>query len=122
MIENLNQAQISGILEALPVEITFTDENDVVKYWNKHDDRMFKRPMTALGKDVRRCHSAKSIDQVCELLTDFKNNKKDRLEYTENSKGKTIYVKYIAVRDKDKKFLGVLEIVQDITDIMKFKG
>jgi uncharacterized protein len=121
MIDKLSYHQISAIFEALPIEITFSDENDIVRYWNKHENRIYQRPLEALGKDVRDCHSNKSIKAVDELLNDFKNGKKDILEYNSNSNGKLVNVKYIAVRDENMKFLGVVEALQDITGIMNVK-
>ena len=49
MIENLNKEQLAGILEALPVEVSFVDENDLVRFWNKHETRTFKRPVSVVG-------------------------------------------------------------------------
>lgn len=118
MIENLTHTQFSALLEALPFEITYTDEKDLVQYWYKHEGRIFKRPLKALGKDVRDCHSTKSIHIVDELLADFKAGKKDCLEYNVNVAEKLVNVKYTAVRDNNGKFLGVLETLQDITNIM----
>jgi len=56
MIENLNKEQLEGILEAVPLEISFIDQNDLVKFWNKHETRIFKRPSSVVGKAVQNCH------------------------------------------------------------------
>jgi DUF438 domain-containing protein len=64
MIENLNREQLEGILEAIPVEISFVDENDLVKLWNKHETRIFKRPISVIGKSVQNCHPKQSVDKV----------------------------------------------------------
>ena len=56
MIENLTSKQITGILETLPVDISFVDENDTVRFWNRNDTRVFKRPAAALGRTVQKCH------------------------------------------------------------------
>lgn len=53
MIENLSKEQLEGILEAIPVEISFVDEDDLVKFWNKHETRIFKRPLSVIGKSVQ---------------------------------------------------------------------
>jgi uncharacterized protein len=122
MIENLNQAQIAGILESLPVDISFVDEKDTVKFWNKHDTRVFKRPNSALGKTVQKCHPPQSVDTVNKILADLKSGKRDSAEFWIDLKGMKVYIRYFAVRDKSGKYLGTLEVSQDITHIKTIEG
>ena len=61
MIENLSKEQLAGILEALPVEVSFVDENYLVRFWNKHETRIFKRPILVVGKSVQNCHPKHSL-------------------------------------------------------------
>jgi PAS domain S-box-containing protein len=122
MIENLTQQQIAGIFEALPVDISFVDENDTVRFWNKHDKRVFKRPMSSLGKTVQKCHPPKSVDTVNKILADLKSGRRDSAEFWIDLKGRKVYIRYFAVRDKEGKYLGTLEASQDITDIKKIEG
>ena len=122
MIENLSKEQLAGILEALPVEISFVDENDSVRFWNKHETRIFKRPVSVVGKSVQNCHPKHSVDKVNQLLSDFKSGKKDSAEFWIDLKGRKVYIRYFAVRDKTGKYLGTLEVTQDITDIKKIEG
>jgi DUF438 domain-containing protein len=117
MIENLNQEQIAGIFEVLPIDITFIDENETVKFWNKDKTRVIKRPASALGGNVRECHPPKGIAKVDQLISDFKSGQRDCLEYSIKIKGRTINIKNIAVRDNSGKYLGTMEVDQDITDI-----
>ena len=122
MIENLNQEQLARILETIPVDISFVDENDTVKFWNKHETRVFKRPPAALGKTVQNCHPPKSVDKVNRVLSDLKNGKRDFAEFWIDLRGRKIYIRYFAVRDKDGKYLGTLEVGQDITEIKQIEG
>jgi PAS domain S-box-containing protein len=122
MIENLNKEQLAGILEALPVEVSFVDENDLVRFWNKHETRIFKRPVSVVGKSVQNCHPKHSVDKVNQLLSDFKSGKKDSAEFWIDLKGRKVYIRYFAVRDKTGRYLGTLEVTQDITDIKKIEG
>jgi PAS domain S-box-containing protein len=122
MLENLNLEQTEAILETLPVDITFADAQGKILYWNKHTMRIFARPETARGGDVIKCHSEKSAARVAELLTDFAAGKKDRLEYRVSASGRTINVINIAVRDKYGRYLGVMEIDQDITPLQQQAG
>jgi PAS domain S-box-containing protein len=122
MIENLSQEQLAGILEAIPVEISFVDENNLVKFWNKHETRIFKRPASVIGKSVQNCHPKQSVDKVNQILSDFKSGRRDSAEFWINLREKQVYIRYFAVRDKTRKYLGTLEATQDITEIKKIEG
>ncbi len=122
MIENLSKEQLEGILEAIPVEISFVDENDLVKFWNKHETRIFKRPVSVIGKSVQNCHPKDSVDRVNQILSDFKSGRRDSAEFWIDLKGRKVYIRYFAVRDKAGKYLGTLEATQDITEIKQIEG
>ena len=122
MIENLSKEQLAGILEAIPVEISFVDENDLVKFWNKHETRIFKRSAAVIGKEARSCHPSKSIDKVNQILSDFKSGKGETAEFWINLGQQKVYIRYFAVHDKAGKYLGTLEATQDITEIKKIEG
>ena len=122
MIENLSKEQLEGILEAIPVEISFVDENDSVKFWNKHETRIFKRPISVIGKSVQNCHPKQSVDKVNQILSDFKSGKKDSAEFWINLGERKVYIKYFPLRDKAGRYLGTLEATQDITKIKEIEG
>jgi len=122
MIENLSREQLEGILEAIPVEISFVDENDLVKLWNKHETRIFKRPISVIGKSVQNCHPKQSVDKVNQILSDFKRGRRDSAEFWINLGERKVYIRYFAVRDRAGKYLGTLEATQDITEIKKIEG
>ena len=122
MIENLSREQLEGILEAIPVEISFVDENDLVKLWNKHETRIFKRPISVIGKSVQNCHPKQSMAKVNQILSDFKSGRKDSADFWINLGERKVYIRYFAVRDKAGRYLGTLEATQDITEIKKIEG
>jgi len=122
MIANLSQEQLAGILEAIPIEISFVDEDDLVKFWNKHETRIFKRPTSVIGKSVQNCHPKQSVDKVNQLLSDFKSGRRDSAEFWINLGERKVYIRYFAVRDKTGRYLGTLEATQDITEIKKIEG
>jgi len=122
MIENLSKEQLEGILEAIPVEISFVDENDLVKFWNKHETRIFKRPVSVIGKSVRNCHPKRSVHKVEQILSDFKSGERSSTEFWINLGDRKVYIRYFAVRDKAGKYLGTLEATQDITEIQGIQG
>ncbi len=122
MIETLSKEQLAGILEALPVEVSFVDENYLVRFWNKHETRIFKRPISVVGKSVQNCHPKHSVDKVNQILSDFKSGKRDSAEFWIDLRGRKVYIRYFAVRDKTGRYLGTLEVTQDITEIKKIEG
>jgi PAS domain S-box-containing protein len=122
MIEKLEPELIEFMLNSMPVEISFVNEKDEVSYFNKNGDRIFPRPRSVIGKKVQQCHPKKSVDKVIEIIESFKNGKRDVANFWINLNGRLIYIRYFAVRDDDKKYLGTLEVSQDITDIKKIEG
>jgi PAS domain S-box-containing protein len=122
MIQNLTQEQLAGILEAVPIEISFVDENDMVRFWNKHETSIYKRPASVAGKSVQNCHPKQSLDKVNRILSDFKTGKKDSAEFWIDLRGSKVYIRYFAVRTKTGKYLGTLEVTQDITKIKEIEG
>jgi len=122
MTGELDKEVLDAVLNALPVEMSFVDENDTVRYFNKNGDRIFPRPPAVIGKKVQNCHPPKSLHKVNQILDDFKNNKRSSAEFWIDLKGRKIYIRYFAVRNKSGKYLGCLEVSQDITEIQKIKG
>ena len=122
MIENLTQEQLAGILDAIPIEVSFVNEDDLVRFWNKHETRIFKRPIAVIGKSVQNCHPKQSVDKVNKLLSDFKAGKRDSAEFWIDLKGRKIYIRYLAVRNKAGSYLGTLEVSQDLTEKRALEG
>jgi PAS domain S-box-containing protein len=119
---NFTKQQIDSVLNTLPVEITFIDENDSVCYFNKPEKIIFVRTKAIIGRKVQNCHPAKSLNTVNKIVESFKSGKKGDAEFWINMNKRMIYIKFLAVRDSNGKYVGTLEIVQDITDIKKLEG
>jgi PAS domain S-box-containing protein len=122
MIEGLSREQLSAILEAVPVDITFVDENDIVRFWNRHDKRIFQRPLSSLGKPIQQCHPDRALDELNQILSDLRSGQRDLVESWKDVEGREVHIRYFAVRDKDGRYLGTLAIYQDITEIKKLEG
>ena len=128
MIGKPGEKVLDAILETLPIEFSALDKDDKVLAWNKHDTRIFKRPESAIGRDVRKCHPPKSLDKVEKILAEMKAGKRDvasfwiDLPIGENKQMRKVLIRYLAMRDKNGEYLGCLEASQDITDIQKIEG
>ncbi|MGB9810185.1 MULTISPECIES: DUF438 domain-containing protein [Dictyoglomus] len=115
-------AELKAVLNTLPVDITFVDKNDEVKYFNETKDRIFVRTRAVIGRKVQQCHPQKSVHIVEKILDEFKKGTKDHADFWINVNGRLIYIRYFAVRDEDGNYLGTLEVTQDITEIKKIEG
>ncbi len=122
MLEKLSTELIENIMDHLPVEIDFADVDDIFTYYNHSDNRIFKRTPTAIGKKVQDCHPQKSVPIVQQMLDDFKTGQRDVADFWIDLHGRLIYIRYLAVRDKENKYQSVLEVTQDITDIKGIEG
>jgi PAS domain S-box-containing protein len=118
----LTKEQLAGLLNALPVDITFVDADDTVRYFNKPEERLFVRTKAVLGRKVHMCHPQKSLHVVSKIVESFKNGKKDVAEFWINLNNRLMYIRFFAVRDADGKYLGTMEVVQDITSIKEIEG
>ena len=114
--------ELEAVLNTLPVDITFIDKEDRVHYFSQSKERIFPRTKAVIGRKVQQCHPQRSLHVVEEILNDFKENKREEAGFWINMGGRLIYIRYFAVRDKAEKYLGCLEVTQDITDIKKIEG
>jgi PAS domain S-box-containing protein len=119
---SLSKEEVETILDTLPVDISFIDNEDAVRYFNKLGERIFVRPKAIIGRKVQLCHPKKSVHIVNRILESFKTGKKDVAEFWIQMNNRLIHIRYFAVRDKNGKYLGTVEVTQDITDIKKIKG
>jgi len=118
----LSPKQLVHMLNALPVDITFVDRDDVVRYFSENDERIFVRTRAIIGRKVENCHPPQSVDKVQRIVADFKEGTRDSAEFWINLKGKMIYIIFFAVRDENGKYMGALEVAQDITRLQQLTG
>ena len=122
MLETFSTETLEAIFDTLPVDVTFVDDTDTVRYYSKGDERIFRRTPAVIGRKVRDCHPQKSLYKVEQVVSELKSGKRDVAEFWIDLKGRKIYIRYFAVRDKKSKYLGILEVTQDITEIQKITG
>lgn len=119
---SLSREEIEAVLDTLPIDISFVDKNDAVKYFNKAEERIFVRSKSVIGRKVQLCHPQKSIHIVNNIVETFKKGEKDVAEFWININNRLVQIRYFAVRDKNGKYLGTMEITQDLTDLKKIEG
>ncbi|MGN0446689.1 MAG: DUF438 domain-containing protein [Acutalibacteraceae bacterium] len=107
----LTMQQLRAILDLLPIDITFIDENDINRFFT-NEGKVFSRPVSALNRPVFDCHPAAVKPIVKKLLADFKSGKRDSMEVWTPNKETPTRVQYVAVRDKEGKYLGCMELVE----------
>jgi DUF438 domain-containing protein len=119
---SLNPDQINSILKTLPVDISFVDHEDKVVYYSATGERIFPRSPNVIGREVKYCHPPKSVHVVRKILDEFRNGNKDAAEFWIRLQGKFVYIRYFAVRNDEGRYLGCLEVSQDVTRIRKLEG
>lgn len=120
-VGSLSLKEIPAIFNVLPLDLTFVDRHDRVK-WFSDTDRIFPRTQSVIGRPVIRCHPPKSIDKVMAILKKFHQGLADSEDFWVTVRGRLIYLKFFAVRDPQDNYLGCLETVQDVTRLQALRG
>jgi len=115
-------AEIMAILNTVPVDMTFVDKNDKVKYFTQGKERVFMRNRSIINRDVRLCHPPGSTHIVEKILDDFKTGKATHAPFWIQMKGKFIKIEYFALHDENGNYLGTLEVSQDLTANRALEG
>lgn len=119
---SMSKEEIEAIFSALPVDITFVDKDDTVRFFSQTKERIFPRTKAVIGRKVQQCHPEKSMHVVNEILEDFRKGLREMAEFWINLGGKLIHIRYFPVRDRQGGYLGCAEVTQDITDLKKVEG
>lgn len=119
---SLTVHQIRLLFNHLPVDITFVDENNKVKYFSTPKKRIFPRTKSIIGRDVHNCHPPESVHVVEQIVESFRKGEKDVASFWINIKGERLLIQYFAVRDENGKYNGVVEVSQEITEIQNLEG
>ncbi|MEW5815170.1 MAG: DUF438 domain-containing protein [Spirochaetota bacterium] len=118
----LTLEQVNMMLKALPLDISFVDENDKVLYYANNPERVFPRSPAVIGRAVQNCHPPKSLHLVEAILADFRKKERKEAEFWVNSKGRFLHIRYLPVYDAKGVYRGTLEITQDVTRIRQLEG
>lgn len=121
-VGGLTLEQIDLMLKNLPVDISFVDEHDELRYYSDTPERIFTRTPGVIGRKVQNCHPPKSVHVVQKIIDEFRKGTKDVAEFWIELSGKFIHIRYFAMRDSNGRYRGTLEVSQDVTGIRKLEG
>jgi len=119
---SFTRAELQAILNILPIDMTFVDKNEKVRYFSQGQERIFQRSRAILNRDVKLCHPPSSVHIVEQIQEDFRSGKENHAPFWIQMKGKFIYIEYYALRDDNGNFLGTLEVSQDLTEKRALEG
>jgi DUF438 domain-containing protein len=114
--------EIMAVLNTMPVDMTFVDRNDKVKYFTQGKHRIFTRSRSIINRDVRLCHPPGSVHIIEKILDDFKTGRASHAPFWIQMQGRFIFIEYYALRDVNGEYLGTLEVSQDLTNARRLEG
>jgi DUF438 domain-containing protein len=114
--------QLIAIFSTLPVDLTFVDADDRVAFFSEGPNRVFARSRAIIGRMVQNCHPPQSVDVVERILSDFREGRQNVAEFWIQFVGRFVHIRYFAVRSQDGRYLGTLEITQDVGPIRALQG
>lgn len=118
----LKLEELVNLFNALPIDITFVDKEDKVKFFSESKERIFPRTKSVIGRNVSNCHPPQSVHIVEKIVEDFKNGTKDHEDFWINMGSRFVLIRYFAVRNEKNEYLGVLEVTQNIKPIKEITG
>ncbi len=128
MIERMSEAIVRAMFETVPMEITIIDAKDEVVGWNRHETRIFKRPMTSMGLNFRECHPEESLPRVVRIVEEMRDGTRDTarfwldLSLQPGAPKHKILIEFFALRGERGEYLGCMECTQDIEEIRGLEG
>ena len=121
-IGSLTSKEVNLLLKHLPVDITFVDKDDTVRYFSQTKERIFPRVKAVIGRKVQNCHPPASVHVVNRILDDFRQGRRDVAEFWIQMKGMFVHIRYFAVRDENGEYVGTIEVTQDLAHLRELTG
>jgi DUF438 domain-containing protein len=118
----LTGQQINWLLTHLPVDVTYVDADDTVRFYSETPERIFRRTPAIIGRKVQKCHPPASVHRVQRIVDDFRAGTRDTAEFWIQMQGKFINIRYFALRDEQGQYQGTIEVTQDVTGIRALEG
>ena len=129
LFDQMDPEMVRAMIEALPEEITVIDAKDEVVGWNKHDHRLFKRPLTAMGANFRQCHPEESLDRVVRIVEEMRAGTRDLARFwidlpvaPGGAVKHKVLIEFYALRDGAGTYLGCMECTRDVEEIRQLQG
>jgi len=123
MLASLPLDVVTNMLDSLPVELSFVDENDIVRFYtHQNKKKIFHRSLSVIGRSVQKCHPEKSLHLVNQILSEMKAGTRDKAEFWINFDGMFVHISYYAVRDDNGNYQGCVEMVHDIKPYRELQG
>lgn len=119
---SFTREELESFFKTLPVDITFVDKEDKVRFFSEGPDRIFGRNKAIIGRQVQFCHPPSSVHIVEKILNDFKSNKESTAKFWINFRGKFVHIAYYAMRNEEGEYLGTLEVTQNINEFKSLDG
>jgi DUF438 domain-containing protein len=118
----LTPQQINLMLKSLPIDVTFVDENDTVRYYSAGSHRVFPRSPGIIGRKVQNCHPPKSVHVVEKIVEAFREGSREPAEFWINMKGAFVHIRYFPLFDDAGTYRGVIEVSQEVSAIRALEG
>lgn len=118
----LSFEEVNAIFNTVPLDMTFVGADDTVKFFTQGKERVFSRPLSVIGREVKNCHPPQSVHIVEKIVEDLRSGKKEHEDFWINFKGMFVHIRYYAVRNTKGEYLGTLEVTQDIAPIRALEG
>jgi len=128
MIERMSEAIVRAMFETVPMEITIIDAKDEVVGWNKHETRIFRRPLSSMGLNFRDCHPEESLPRVVRIVEEMRDGTRNTARFwldlalQPGAPKHKILIEFFALRDERGSYLGCMECTQDIEEIRGLEG
>ena len=126
MFDRMDEKLVRAVVETIPAEITVIDANDEVVAWNRHENRLFHRPMTCMGLNFRKCHPEHSLAKVEQIVAEMKSGTRQQARFWSQAKvgdeRHMVLIEFFALRDESGCYIGCLEVTQDIEEHRRLEG
>lgn len=116
----LNFEELEGILKHLPVEVTFADGNDRIRFYTQNVfHKGFPRTKTIIGRRLEYCHPPRLEKYVKLNVEKLKSGEFDYREFWTRSGDRILRVLIVGVKSGSGEYLGTLEVVEDLTEVLR---
>lgn len=111
----LTATQQDLVIRHLPLQLAVTDEQGTLVYW--HGDLFEDCEPGYIGRHVDDCHNEHSRSMIARMSEAFQEGAQDEAIFRRIEDDRLILVRYCALRDADGTYHGMMETMQDITEI-----